>query len=92
MLFSVNPCLTKCNLKKQSQFFKGQIDIKSYLKGCYEEIWDLGLGKNKAKQSQFLFSPQHCWGLQTDLKKQSQFRDNRRQNGWGEIPQFIVYR
>jgi hypothetical protein len=35
-------------LKKQSQFLKGQIDAKSYMKGDYEEFQALTAAKNKA--------------------------------------------
>jgi hypothetical protein len=43
-------------LKKQSQFWKGQNTLKSYLKGIYEKIWSLGRRKNKAKQTQLLLA------------------------------------
>ena len=38
----------KWNLKKQSQFAVWQIDVKSYMKGYYEEFQALGRRKNKA--------------------------------------------
>ena len=38
-------------LKKQSQFFGGQIDVKSYLKGYYDKILLCGARKNKANSN-----------------------------------------
>jgi len=40
------------DLKKQSQFAGGQIGVRSYLKGDYDNITACGARKNKAKQSQ----------------------------------------
>jgi len=45
--------IAKRNLKKQSQFAKGQNDVKSILIMVYEDFDGLGLRKNKANQSQF---------------------------------------
>jgi len=44
-------------LKKQSQFARGQIGVKYYMKGDYEEFHALRRRKNKAKQSQFQLAP-----------------------------------
>ena len=42
-----------CNLKKQSQFVPGLIDVMSYMKGVYDIIPLCGTQENKANQSQF---------------------------------------
>jgi len=48
----VNPELLRMVvLKKQSQFSSGQIGVKSYMKGKYEETPRFGRRKNKANQS-----------------------------------------
>jgi len=46
--------MRKSNLKKQSQFAKGQNDVKLALTMVYRDIGGLGRRKNKAKQSQFI--------------------------------------
>jgi hypothetical protein len=40
-------------LKKQSQFFEGQINLNSYLEGTYDNVMVCEARKNKAKQSQY---------------------------------------
>jgi hypothetical protein len=44
----VNSCSFVVNLKKQSQFWNGQIDVKSYYKGYYDINPLCGAQKNKA--------------------------------------------
>ena len=52
----------KTNLKKQSQFSKGQRNISSCFKGDYEEFCPFGRRKNKAKQSQSKLAPSNAGG------------------------------
>jgi hypothetical protein len=64
--------VVEVNLKKQSQFVGGQIGVNSYLKGHYGKMTPIWTRKNKAKQTQFYLAPRFIWGLESELKKQSQ--------------------
>jgi len=46
-------CFMECDLKKQSQFAKGQNDVRAVLITGYGDFDGPGWRKNKAKQSQF---------------------------------------
>ena len=73
VLIGVNPCLTESELKKQSQFFKGQNDVKSILIMVYGDFDGPSQRKNKPNQTQFMLAPSTAGGWKTNLKKQSQF-------------------
>jgi hypothetical protein len=47
----------------------GKIGAKSLLKGDYEEFCALKRRKNKANQTQFIFSPQFYWGLKNQRQR-----------------------
>jgi len=61
------------NLKKQTQFMKGQNERKvNYNKGIREIYWIGHLVKTNPIQSQtkpIYVSPQHCWGLKNLFEK-----------------------
>ena len=59
----------RSNFEKQTQFPYDGATAKALLKIAYGDNPDDETGENKAN----LLSPQHCWGLKTNLKKQSQF-------------------
>jgi len=67
VLIGVNPCLTESDLKKQSQFFDGQNDVKSILTMVYGDFCGPRLRENKAnskpnKANLLAFSGQrHCF-------------------------------
>jgi hypothetical protein len=48
-----------------------QVIVRNY--GDFDDFMWFWAAKNKANSKPILFSPQHCWGLETNLKKQSQF-------------------
>jgi hypothetical protein len=47
-----SPQEQKGNLKKQSQYVPGIMNVTPFMKGGYGNISDLGIGENKANQSQ----------------------------------------
>src|SRR4030042_3646799 len=72
------PAEKKSDWKKQSQFAAVQVGVMAYLKGDYENIPGGGAAKNKANSKPILFSPHILWGLNTNLKKQSQLYSKTR--------------
>jgi hypothetical protein len=50
------------------------MNVSVYKKGYYWKLCGLIAAKNKPNSKPISFSPQHCWGLKPDLKKQSQFQ------------------
>jgi len=46
--------MSKRNLKKQTQFWKGEIGVSVYIKEYYEDFHWFQTAENKPKQSQFL--------------------------------------
>ena len=71
-LFRIEYCvmrIAKSNLKKQTQFPKGQNAVKSILIMVYGDFDGPRLRKNKPNSKPNLFSPQMLWGLKNRFEK-----------------------
>jgi hypothetical protein len=63
-------------LKKQSQCQNGQNSINQVIAKTYGDYSDFERflsSKNKPNSNPIYVSPRHCWGLNTKMKKQTQF-------------------
>jgi hypothetical protein len=54
---ATRPAEKECDLKKQTQFAPAQVDVKSFMKGDYDNKPAGRIEENKANQSQLLLSP-----------------------------------
>jgi hypothetical protein len=54
----------------------GRMSLSIYMKGDYEDFHALKASEKQSQTNPISVSPQHCWGLKANLKKQSQFVPN----------------